>query len=86
MDIDRKKEHLNRVKEMRIQEIENYQSNIESYNMALEEFELLDQETKEKMKMFREYLEGLLVTENFELQKVKIYLKVVMKQLEKLEC
>lgn len=86
MDIDRKKEHLNRVKEMRIQEIENYQSNIESYNMALEEFELLDQETKEKMKMFREYLEGLLVTENFELQKVKIYLKVVTKQLEKLEC
>lgn len=75
-----KKEILQQNYEHRLQEIENYQINIDNYTMALEEIEL-NHKNELGMEQFKEQITSLLISEKIEQRKALVMRNVLLKQI-----
>lgn len=67
--------------EGRVQEVMNYQINIDNYALALEEIGNLPPEERNELLEFTEQLRSLLTSEKLEQKKAKIMLAVIKKQV-----
>lgn len=67
--------------EGRVQEVMNYQINIDNYALALEEIGNLPPEERNELSEFTEQLCSLLTSEKLEQKKAKIMLAVIKKQV-----
>ena len=67
--------------EGRVQEVMNYQINIDNYALALEEIGNLPPDERNELSEFTEQLRTLLTSERLEQKKAKIMLAVIKKQV-----
>ena len=67
--------------EGRVQEVMNYQINIDNYALALEEIGNLPPDERNELSEFTEQLRTLLTSEKLEQKKAKIMLAVIKKQV-----
>ena len=67
--------------EGRVQEVMNYQINIDNYALALEEIGNLSPDERNELSEFTEQLRTLLTSEKLEQKKAKIMLAVIKKQV-----
>lgn len=67
--------------EGRVQEVMNYQINIDNYALALEEIGNLPPDERNELSEFTEQLRSLLTSEKLEQKKAKIMLAVIKKQV-----
>ena len=67
--------------EGRVQEVMNYQINIDNYALALEEIANLPPDERNELSKFAEQLRTLLTSERLEQKKAKIMLAVIKKQV-----
>lgn len=65
----------------RVEEVENYQINIDNYTMALEEIDAKPESERAEYAQFRQQLAGLLASEKREQSKSKIMLSVLERQI-----
>jgi len=65
----------------RIQEVMNYQINIDNYVIALEEIGNLPQDERAELSAFSEQLRTLLTSEKLEQKKAQIMLNVIKRQV-----
>jgi hypothetical protein len=77
-----KNEILSQALEARVQEVINYQINIDNYTIALKKIAELSTEEQQELSAFAEQLRGLLVSEILEQRKAKIMLSVIEEQLK----
>ena len=66
----------------RIQEVMNYQINIDNYTFALEEIGNLPSNERAELSAFSEQLRNLLTSEKLEQKKAQIMLNVIKRQVE----
>jgi len=65
----------------RIQEVMNYQINIDNYAIALEEISNLPPDERSELSAFTEQLRTLLASEKLEQKKAQIMLAVIKRQV-----
>lgn len=65
----------------RIQEVMNYQINIDNYTFALEEIGNLPSNERAELSAFSEQLRNLLTSEKMEQKKAQIMLNVIKRQV-----
>lgn len=66
----------------RLQEVMNYQINIDNYALALQHIGSLPPDEQNEVETFADQLRGLLASEKLEQKKAKIMLAVIQKQVE----
>lgn len=65
----------------RVEEVENYQINIDNYTLAIAHIDALPEDERAGQAAFRQQLEGLLSAEKREQSKSKIMLSVLEAQI-----
>ena len=65
----------------RIQEVMNYQINIDNYTLALEEMGYMPSDERAELSAFSEQLRTLLTSEKLEQKKAQIMLNVIKRQV-----
>lgn len=76
-----KREKLEQAHALRLQEVEDYQINIDNYILAIEAIDNLPEAEGQNNADFRKQLVDLLTSEKREQNKAKIMLQVLEKQL-----